>query len=266
MKIFGRVFTAKELPGKAFLFSLIIFRASCLFKNPILLIKHFLKGTSPKKSNIKFRNGSEVKLSSHKLDIGVLFQVFCKKIYQVEKDSVVIDIGANIGIFSLFAAFNGSRKVFAYEPNSEAYNCIINNISKNNLKDIIIPFKLGVTSESNETVKILKAASPQNSITYEKIGTSDNGYEFVNTISLNDIVLKQNIPFVDLLKLDCEGSEYDIISSTNETTFSKIKSIVVEYHNARVGEIISKLKKNGFYLEMEKHETTKMGMLWFQKH
>ena len=79
-------------------------------------------------------------LSGHELDIVVAFQVFCEQVYPVERDTVVVDIGANIGLFSLYAAFSGAARVFAFEPNQEAYRCMLDNIERNGLQRRIAPF------------------------------------------------------------------------------------------------------------------------------
>jgi len=240
-----------------------IVRASLLFKNPLPLIHHFLNRTSPSKKNIQFRNGRELNLSQHRLDVVVLFQVFCERVYPTDRNTVVVDIGANIGLFSLYAAFSGAAKVYAFEPNREAYHYMLENIRRNDLGKIIVPYHYAVTSKSNDVVKIPKGASPQNRIAYEKV--SNDEYESVNTICLNDIVSNNSISRVHLLKMDCEGSEYDILASISDSTFSKIDRIIVEYHDGKVGEIDEDLKQHGFKLERQAAQTEKMGMLWFRK-
>src|SRR6266513_1432574 len=242
---------------------LLIFRAWCLFKTPGSLIRHYFNQTSPSEKRIQLRNGRELNLSHHNLDVVVLFQVFCERIYPTDSNTVIVDIGANIGLFSLYAAFSGAKTVYAFEPNREAYRCMLENIGRNNLEKVIVPHNYAVTSKSNEVVTIPKTASPQNRIAYGN--TNNDEYESVNTVSLNDIVSKEGISRVDLLKMDCEGSEYDIIAGINKSTFSKIGRIIVEYHDGKTGEIAADLKQHGFKLERQERETEKMGMLWFRK-
>ncbi|SRR6266576_2123827 len=240
-----------------------IIRALFLFKNPLPLIHHYLNRTSPSEKRIQFRNGKELNLSHHRLDIVVLFQVFCERVYPTDRNTVVVDIGANIGLFSLYAAFSGAAKVYAFEPNREAYRCMLENIRRNDLGKVIVPYNYAVTSKSNDVVTIPKGASPQNRIAYEKAGNGE--YESVNTICLNDIVSNDGISCVHLLKMDCEGSEYDILAGISKSTFSKIDRIIVEYHDGKAVEIEEDLKEYGFKLERQAPQTEKMGMLWFRK-
>jgi FkbM family methyltransferase len=242
---------------------LLVVRACVLFKTPRSLIHHYFSQTSPAEKRIRFRDGRELQLSHHHLDVVVLFQVFCERVYPTDRDTVVVDIGANIGLFSCYAAFSGANKVYAFEPNGEAYRYMLENIRRSNLQDVIVPFNYAVTSKSDEVVTIPKAASPQNRIAYGNANA--DGYESVRTISLDDVVRKERIPGIHLLKMDCEGSEYDIMAGISDATFSSIDRIIVEYHEGKVGKIKEDLNQRGFRLERHAPETAKMGMLWFRK-
>ena len=266
MKILNRRLRARELPEKVFHGGLKILTALYLFKNPLSLITHYLARSSPADKCIRFRDGRQMKLSNHDLDVIVLFQVFCERVYgRKRNNSIVLDVGAHIGSFALYAAFNGAKKIYAFEPNAEAYGCMLQNIERNELGGTIVPFRFAVTGKSNETVRIPIAASPQNHLSRQAIEDEDKNYESVGAISLNDILIKEDISCIDLLKLDCEGSEYDIIAATDAATFAKVREIILEYHDNRVEEIVNALKSHGFHLTKHKPETEKMGMLWFNR-
>jgi len=239
----------------------LVARAWPVFKRPLALAQHYLNRTLPPEKCVRLRNGGELTLSGHELDMAVVFQVFCDEVYPVDRDTVVIDIGANIGLFSLYAAFHGARKVYAFEPNREAYCCMLKNIEKNNLQGRIVPSRLAVTSRSNEVVTIPKGASPQNRIAHESV--RDDEHESVTTISLNDIVRNEGISRIDLLKMDCEGCEYDILGGTDASTFAKIGRIIIEYHDGKERQIEKDLRRHGFSLDREAAENDRMGMLWF---
>jgi FkbM family methyltransferase len=263
LQIAGALLHPRALVRRALKNGLLVARAWLLFKTPRSLIHHYFSQTAPSEKRIHFRDGRELQLSRHHLDVVALFQVFCERVYPTDRDTVVVDIGANIGLFSCYAAFSGARRVYAFEPNGEAYRCMLANISRSNLQGVIVPFQYAVTARSHEVVTIPKAASPQNRIAY---GNADgDGHESVQTISLDDIVGKERIPCIDLLKMDCEGSEYDIMAGISESTFSRIDRIIVEYHDGKVGKIETDLKQRGFKLEKHALETAKMGMLWFRK-
>ena len=255
----------KEYLRKAMTMGPQIVRALFLFKKPLPLIHHYRHHTCPSERRVRLRNGRELKLSGHKLDTLVLFQVFCERVYPTDRNSVVVDIGANIGLFSLYAAFSGARKVYAFEPNREAYQCILENVKRNNLQNVVLAHNYAVTSKSDEVVTIPKAASPQNRIGYQNAAHGTDGYELVSTISLNDIVSRESMSRIDLLKMDCEGSEYDILAGISKSTFSKISRIIIEYHEGKADEIEENLQHHGFKLEKQTPATNKEGILWFSK-
>jgi FkbM family methyltransferase len=239
----------------------LVVRAWPVFKKPLALVHHYLHHTIPPEKCVRLRSGGELILSGHELDMAVVFQVFCDEVYPVDHDKVVVDIGANIGLFSLYAAFRGAGKVYAFEPNREAYCCVLKNIERNNLQGRIVPYHQAVTSRSNEVVTIAKAASPQNRIAHGS--APDDEHESVTTISLNDIVRNEGISRIDLLKMDCEGCEYDILDATDASTFSRIDRIIIEYHDGRELEIEQNLRRHGFKLEKAAADNDRMGMLWF---
>ena len=76
----------------------------------------------------------------------------------------------------------------------------------------------------------------------------------VNSISLQQIFDNNNIDYCDFLKLDCEGSEYEIIKNLPTPYFKKIKKMIIEYHMADTNpelldELISILKSQNYTLE-----------------
>jgi FkbM family methyltransferase len=92
----------------------------------------------------------------------------------------------------------------------------------------------------------------------------------VNLVNFNDQIENLNIEQIDLLKIDCEGAEYDIIESINpEYLSNNIKNIILEYHEndgPQLKTITDKLSKNGFRYEIYGGTTeSKMGMLWATK-
>ena len=241
----------------------LVARAWPVFQRPVALAQHYLDRTLPPEKCVRLRNGGELVLSGHELDMAVVFQVFCDEVYPVDRDTVVVDIGANIGLFSLYAAFHGAEKVYAFEPNREAYCCMLRNIERNNLQGRIIPNHLAVTSRSNELVTIPKGASPQNRIAHES--APDDEHESVTTISLNDIVRTEGMSRIDLLKMDCEGCEYEILGGTDAYTFARIGRIIIEYHDGQEREIEQNLRQHGFSLDRAVADNDRMGMLWFRR-
>ena len=70
-------------------------------------------------------------------------EVFIANKYDVSekniRDKIVVDAGANIGLFSLYCALFGAKKVHAFEPVGETYNLLKKNIELNNMSDVVTP-------------------------------------------------------------------------------------------------------------------------------
>lgn len=262
MQYFRRKITAKTLLNIP---SFIVYFIKCLFifKSPILFSLYYVTKVPPRNGLIELRNGYRIFLSEYPGDISTIFAIFVKQEYgAIAPNSIVIDTGAYIGAFSLYACYKGAKKVYAYEPNKGAYECLLRNISASKLENVIIPYRLAVTSDEGNVVKFPQKTSSRNKII---IGENYEDYDLVNTTSLESIFNFNSIRCVDILKLDCEGSEYDIIFNANKATFSKIKNIRLEYHNGRVEDIVSFLRKNGLKLIYHRKDNSVRGSCGFLK-
>jgi FkbM family methyltransferase len=168
---------------------------------------------------------------------------------QQVKDKSIIDVGANIGAFSLIVGCMGARKVFAIEPISGTFNQLCSNINKANLKNIT-PLKNIVSNVGNEFVNI----SLQTDIGHNSLYKTSDKFETVHTITLGEIIDKCDSNDI-FLKLDCEGAEYDIILNATPQDMSKISRIAMEIHGDlhpvhKGHEILhTKLESFGFVLE-----------------
>jgi FkbM family methyltransferase len=175
-----------------------------------------------------------------------------EEIIDVNENDVVIDIGFNYGVFSLGAIKKGASKIYGFEPNKNVFNVISNSpiTEKVNLfnyavldEDKILNFNEGEnTLGSSVTCKVDDYKN-----TYEVIGI--NFYKFVKDHNINNI---------DFLKVDCEGTEYEIFNNIPDEFFKTIKKIHVEFHEndgKRVYELIEKLERNGFEWFLEPNIT-----------
>ncbi|MHA1291720.1 MAG: FkbM family methyltransferase [Promethearchaeota archaeon] len=197
---------------------------------------HLLKN---KKIIYILRNGIKFKVHSKTMEKGLINSILLDKKYtppgyEIKKRDIVVDIGAHIGVFSIFAAVNAKYgRVYSYEPFSENFSLIQENIKLNNLTNIK-PFKLAVggvkekrnlyiNNEQNGGHSLFKNYLCQQ----QKEGLST---EVVDGITLKDIFSANGIEKIDFLKIDCEGSEYEILFSTHSNIFRRVRKISMEYH------------------------------------
>lgn len=169
------------------------------------------------------------------------FTVFIYKEYKSipVKNKVVVDVGANIGDSSIFFVLNGAQKVIAIEPFPHFYNILIPNIEENNYKNKIIPINAIVGYEE----RFVKMNIDKEMTTGIQAELSDIGKR-TKMINLDYIVKHFNINNC-VLKMDCEGCEYDSILKSNDETLRHFEYIMLEYHYGHEG-LLKKLKEAGF--------------------
>jgi len=176
-------------------------------------------------------------------DIITFNEVIKVNTYNVKKEEIknktIIDIGANIGLFSIFCAENGAKKVIAIEANSNIFKKLKENTKEYNNIEII---NLAVYKEDNIDVYI------KDNNTCSTI-TEDSNCLKIKTITLESIINKFDLQNMEdiVLKLDCEGAEHDILLNTKKEILEKIKTIYIEIHESEVSydetHNIKKLKK-----------------------
>lgn len=156
----------------------------------------------------------------------------------------VLDIGSHIGLTALIAAKKGAL-VHCYEPNQDNFSVLNYNITRNNLNDKIKTFNYGVGKPGKTKLYLHPTASGTHSSFLQQKGLTDNNYEVATFISIRDVFYKNNyIDHCSLLKMDCEGSEVDIINDLDDDLAYKIKQISVEFHDKKLmPELIKKLEQ-----------------------
>jgi FkbM family methyltransferase len=168
-------------------------------------------------SGLQFYNG---------ISNGDLFNIFYEKDYGFlpVKDRVVIDIGANIADSSIYFAMSGAKKVIALEPFPKNFEIGQKNIALNGFTDKIELLNAGCGAQSKDM--ILDASAEGVGCQAMQSGSGSN----IHFYTLQELVDKYNIDSPAVLKLDCEGCEYDIILSSSRTILDKFSHIQIEYH------------------------------------
>ena len=147
----------------------------------------------------------------------------------------VLDVGANIGDSAIYFATRGAKRVTALEPYPLPYRCMLNNVKINGFEDIIIPVNMGIGRHR------LVRLNPETGFTQgSSIVESERGIA-VPVLALDEVI--ENFGPFDVMKMDCEGCEYDAISESKY--INQFRQILIEYHNGR-SFLPGLLKQNGF--------------------
>tara|TARA_B100000929_G_C15452919_1_gene401796 strand:+ start:80 stop:853 length:774 start_codon:yes stop_codon:yes gene_type:complete len=243
----------------------IFFNSRKIFKNWYIYPKMYYKFTNEKYVIFETKTGLKIKIRTNSTDLMALTNVWMLNEYAVEdfqlaKNDTIIDVGAHIGLFSLLVSqFCKTGKIFSFEPISDNFNLLMSNLKLNHTENIH-PFNLAVSKNTSSVDLFLSSDQSAHSIF-----SSDSEPTTVKSISLQRIFDENKISSCKLLKLDCEGAEYEIIDSLPLEYFDKIENIAIEYHVADskpelAKDLISKIKNAGFTIKTRPHHND-MGFL-----
>jgi FkbM family methyltransferase len=186
-------------------------------------------------TRVVLRNGVQIEApESHPFLLGMTNETFFNKVHtspdlQIEEDDVVVDIGANIGIVTLFAALRTKKSVHAFEPSSENCEFLNRNILANGLRNVVV-HNVAVGDETEKLTRLYIGDSVGHSLLHDECRTEK--YIEVPTVTLQDIMDNVVIGEIGFLKIDCEGCEGLIFSSTPVEYFRRVKKMEVEFHDA----------------------------------
>jgi len=158
----------------------------------------------------------------------------------------VIDIGANVGSFAILAAsiVGATGKVFAFEPAGATFSRLKRNIELNGLRNLTA-VNAAIGPADGEIQLYLGDRSAYASMLQEVGGRT----ETVRARTLASVIEEFGLNHVKLLKLDCEGAEYDILGGLTLETAQKIDQISMEVHKIpghQTAEIPQMLDRLGF--------------------
>jgi FkbM family methyltransferase len=163
----------------------------------------------------------------------ILKEIYRDKVYESyfkdKKDLVVIDIGANIGLFTQYV-YGFSKKIYAVEPSKYHVEVLRTMCEYNKLENVtIIDAAIAV---NNGTAKFFHNENVTMFSLKEAVNNKPQEIEEVKTYALDTLFSEYKIDFVDFIKLDVEGAECEIAASKGfENVADKIGTIIGEYHN-----------------------------------
>jgi FkbM family methyltransferase len=180
-----------------------------------------------------------------------------------KKDDIFFDIGANIGLYSCFAAKNGIT-TYSFEPSVFNTEILVKNININNLNSLItlVPLCLhqkSLVSNFNLSSDERGAALSTFSESYTHDGKKLNITMSYNTlgISLDEFIKLFSIPYPNKIKIDVDGIEHLILKGA-ENVLKKCDSILIEVNenfSEQFREVKTILSENNFSLK-EKNKTS----------
>lgn len=215
------------------------------------------------------KNGMSIYIRPRTTDFHEVISVLSGRDYSRElinrhlpQKPLVINIGAHIGCFDMFIkSLRPLAHIWSYEPNPNNFSLLCRNIKENHLKHIVLT-ESAVGSAVGFCDLCVNELNPNESSLF-----GSGKKELVKCINLQMILKSTQAEVIDLLKMDCEGCEYDIIRNFPKKVV--IRNVLMEYHNLSSTKTKSFVLKHmnilGYSLEFEQELFESLtGVLWFQ--
>lgn len=170
-------------------------------------------------------------------------------------DATVIDIGGHYGYFALFAAMNtgANAQIISYEPSPLNFKQLEQNINASTFKNIL-SHQIAVTDKSG-SIDVYDGKSFNHTVLPSGGG---NKMASIPSITLTQII--DNYTSIDFLKIDAEGSEYEILLNTSSDSLAHVQVISLEFHDRLKdglgpAQLINHLKASHFRIAHYKHSS-----------
>jgi FkbM family methyltransferase len=241
----------------------------------------------------------------------IAWEIFEQKCYlqprfDLRPTDTVVDIGGNIGLFALWAAPQVPQgRVLSIEPNPAAFACLQLNIERNALANVTSVH--AAAGQEGGTMELLyypgwEIMTHNSELPPPWFGTESffsqlfrwfsqiimsrqhRSFDQARRLtaprrSLGSIMDAHQIDVVNYLKIDCEGSEYEVLRNIGSSHWARIERVVIAFHEYGRDrlhlELVAILRDAGFEVEVKHswHEKAinhllrcNIGMIWARKH
>lgn len=204
-------------------------------------------------------------------DADILDEIWNENVYRFEGTMLtgghVVDVGANIGAFSLLAlASHPQERVICVEPDKENFEIFFKNIKENEFEGRAYLYPIALGDKDGQV----------------SMGGSAGGAAYVSNFEDGDVAMRTlpsllewheklsgtKIGEIDFLKMDCEGSEYRIIDAMYGSQWmGRVRWLAMEWHSTdagTLGKMLGQLTETHSYSIIGRPKDG--GMLWAHRH
>lgn len=181
-------------------------------------------------------------------------------------DRVVVDIGANVGAFAVWAAKAGARQVWAYEPDPANLEALTRNVTLNGLDRVVI-CALGVSGSDAD--RWLGGHGSGAHLVDAPDDLLDDDCRVIEVRSLDEVLLLAGEHLV--VKIDCEGCEHEALAGVDAGHLRRADRLVMEYHDSiagrqtpsyAFGRIVRKLAEDGHVETLGRPSSGLVNIYW----
>jgi len=190
-------------------------------------------------ATFRMRDGSTIRCRLE--DAGDVIDVYVNQEYDRAQISwsdlkLIIDVGSTVGSFTVWASRRAPKaRLIAIEPNPAVYPYLLENVKQNHLEGRV------------ETIEAALGAVPGVPVEVGKGPT-------MRLMTLEQVFDETRTDHCDLLKIDCEGGEYDILLTAPDRLLERVGTIICEYHfptGHEPQQLVDRLVKSGFHVEAD---------------
>lgn len=214
--------------------------------------------------------GLNLSFDRNKDSVSILRNIFNDREYSdffpFYEQSVIVDVGAHRGYFSLFAAKNSDSNstIIAIEPAKDNFEILCKNVADCGLGNIKT-LNMGLSDTKGEHELFISQSHNYSLISKESNVLSSNESEKIETLTLADLLERFDLRRIDFLKMDCEGAEYQVFLKSDAAALSGVRTISMEFHDLKAKEftghrLARHLEQCGFKIVKFTYEPTTMNL------
>jgi FkbM family methyltransferase len=179
--------------------------------------------------------------------------MYANKRAPIRPGDTVVDIGAHIGVFAVWAARQARNgRVIAYEPSRGNFTLLVENAGLNRAENLV-PVNRAVFDPPGQYAFYQPGGHGSMGSVMQEASARK---EMVDAVTLDDIFTNHGIDRIDFLKLDAEGAEYPVLFNASPDALKRIRQLVLEYHVFegspwKPEELIAHLRRHGFRVATE---------------
>jgi FkbM family methyltransferase len=236
------------------------------------LLKYYLELGQPQYPlQLPLRGGGLLTLSDSS-EVKVFWNLFIHGAYAIPVDcETILDCGANAGIFCLWAVRQRlGVRIVALEPFPPTFAELEANVRQNHLEDQIQCVQVGLAAVAGDRSMFAAGDSPLRGLVPSDLQAPPETIP-VRCVRLADCLQDLRMEKLDLLKMDIEGSEWEVLLSTEPSVLSRIRHIQIEYHEApaRFGytpeKLFAHLMEAGHKLTFRFEDACRTGLAHFER-
>jgi FkbM family methyltransferase len=147
-----------------------------------------------------------------------------------ERREVLWDVGANIGIYSIYAAIVRGARVLAFEPSPANYAVLAKTVEINGLADHIAPLPIALARERGLGSLHMPTTEPGAAFAVFDTGSAKGTQLQCLGYSIDQFIADLGVPFPNHIKIDVDGAEQGILDGAGHTLSDpRLKSLAIEF-------------------------------------